>query len=246
MKQLLKEARALFYGWEIAFYLLIWFLANYQFFYLISKERTTSIIVGCIGALFFFLVFTVKNRQLKKYQMHLSELLKYVTNMIFFLQTGENVLHALKETKATVHPDIQNAIEVSIQQLEKEAKLNTNQFEKYDFPTLDQFHQNLKIKYEHGGNPDDLFSQIHKNMIFELKKRDELYRKRRGFAMAVYMLLGMVMGISLMLRFIVGGLWDTFLNVGFAGIGVLLITQVFALLNLYFLQKRSMDISIRY
>ncbi|UZM97425.1 hypothetical protein OL548_19900 [Lysinibacillus sp. MHQ-1] len=31
------------------------FLANYQFFYLISKERTTSIIVGCIGALFFLL-----------------------------------------------------------------------------------------------------------------------------------------------------------------------------------------------
>jgi len=60
------------------------------------------------------------------------------------------------------------------------------------------------------------------------------------------MLLGMVMGISLMLRFIVGELWDTFLNVGFASIGVLLITQVFALLNLYFLQKRSMDISIRY
>ncbi|UZM97426.1 hypothetical protein OL548_19905 [Lysinibacillus sp. MHQ-1] len=55
--------------------------------------------------------------------MHISELLKYVTNMIFFLQTGENVLHALKETKATVHPDIQNAIEVSIQQLEKRGQV---------------------------------------------------------------------------------------------------------------------------
>lgn len=246
MKQLLKEARVLFYGWEIVFYLLLWFCANYQFFYLASKERTLSIIVGCIGAFFFFFVFTLQNRKLKKYQMHLSELLKYVTNMIFFLQTGENVLHAFKATKATVHPDLQKVIEVSIEQLEKEAELKTNQFEKYDFPTLDQFHQNLKIKYEHGGNPDDLFSQIHKNMIFELKKRDELYRKRKGFAMAVYILLGMVMGIPIMLRFIVGELWDTFLSVGIPGIGVLLATQVFAFLNLYFLQKRSVDISVRF
>lgn len=246
MKQLLKEARVLFYGWEIVFYLFLWFVANYQFFYLISKERTISIIVGCIGALFFFFVFTVQNRQLKKYQMNLNELLKYVTNMIFFLQTGENELHALKATKETVHPDIQKAIEISIQHLEKEAVLKTDPFDKYDFPTLDQFHQNLKIKYEHGGNADELFSQIHKNMIFELKKRDELYRKRKGFAMAVYMLLGMVMGISLMLRFIVGELWDTFLGVSFAGIGVLLVTQAFAYLNLYFLQKRSVDISVRF
>ena len=31
MKQLLKEARVLFYGWEIAFYLLIWFWPTISF-----------------------------------------------------------------------------------------------------------------------------------------------------------------------------------------------------------------------
>lgn len=246
MKRLLHEMRALFHGWEIVLYLGLWFFVNYQFFFLISKERNVSIIVGIVCALFFFFVFTMKNKKLKNYQFQLSELLKYVTNTTFFLQTGENVLYALKSAKDTVHPKIQKEIEESIESLEATAVLKTDQFEKYDFPTLDQFHQNLIIQYEHGGDPEELFGQIQKNMIFELKKRDELYRKRKGFAMNVYALVGLVMFIPLMLRFLVQDLWDTFLSFGFAGIAVLLVTHLLAMLNLYFLQKQSIDISVRY
>ncbi|MEG0258563.1 MAG: type II secretion system F family protein [Lysinibacillus sp.] len=246
MKSAIKEMSVLFRGWEIVIVILWFFALNYQFFYLVSKERTISILVGIVCALFFFFFFTLKNRKLKNYQLELNELLKYVTNISFFLQTGENIYYAMKATKETVHPKIQKDIEESIQSLELSAVLKTDQFEKYDFPTLDQFHQNLIIKYEHGGDPKELFSQIQKNMIFELKKRDELYKKRKGFAANVYVLIGMVMSIELILRFMVQDLWDIFLGFGFAGMAVLLLTHLLALLNLYFLQKKNVDISVRY
>ncbi|QNK89095.1 hypothetical protein H7992_05045 [Sporosarcina sp. resist] len=241
-----KELLTLFRGWEILFYMIGWFIVNYLFFYVASKNPLVSVCVGIVGALFFFFVFSYKNLRLKTYQFQLNELLKYVTNMSFYLKTGENVLHALENVKETLHTSIQKDVEKSIQGMRNDAVLQTGHFGKYDFPTLNQFHQNLVIKYEHGGDPGELFSRIQKNMITELKKRDELYRKRKAFAFSVYMLLGMVMSIELMLRFVVPELWDMFLSFEFASMAVLLMAHLFAFLNLFFLQKKTVDISVRY
>lgn len=244
-KKVWKEVRVLFSGWELFFHLIFLFAINFGYFYIVSKNVSVSLVVGLMGGLFFFFVFTTKNKQLRTYQENLNELLKYVTNINFFLQTGENVYYALKATKKTVNPAIQKDIDQTIEGLENEAALKTKHFEKYHFPSLDQFHQNLDIKYTYGGESKDLFGQIHKNMMFELKKRDELYRKRKGFAMNVYVLLGMVASMAILLRLITPELWDLFLSFPVASNLVLLITYGAILLNLYFLQKKTVDISVR-
>ncbi|KYG92014.1 hypothetical protein A0U40_03485 [[Bacillus] sp. KCTC 13219] len=246
MRALFKEARLLFYGWELALYFLVWFLINYQLYYYLSNERTLSLLVGLGGAFFFFFVFTIQNRKLETHQRHLAELLNYVINVVFYLQTGYNEYHALKATRETAHPDIQKKIDMSIESLEKHAVLETKQYEAFDFPMLNQFHQNLAIRYEYGGDAEELFGQIQHNMVFELRKRDELYRKRKGFAMNVYALLGMVLTIPIVLKTMVFHLWDIFLSTGFVSQAILLVTYAGILWTLYLLQQKNMDISVRY
>ncbi|MCT6922813.1 hypothetical protein [Metasolibacillus sp.] len=245
MKQLVKEARHLFYGWELALYFIFWFVANWQLFYFISSNVQLSLVIGVIGAVFFFFVFTIQTRKLTTHQKHLSELLNYVINVVFYLQTGENILYALKATREHMHPDIQKKIDQSIEHLEQKAELQTSQFEEFDFPILNQFHQNLAISYEYGGNKEELFGQVQQNMVFELRKRDELYRKRKGFAMNVYALLGMVLLIPIMLKTNVNSLWILFLEAGFVSQSVLFILYMGILWTLYLVQKKNMDISVR-
>lgn len=244
IKGIVKNLRTLFSGFEILFHLLFLFFANFGFFYLISKHMYTSVAIGVVGMLFFFFVYTYTNKKLRKYQNDLKELMKYVTNMIFYLKTGENVYYALEGTKRTLSGDIQKEINKTIKAMEKRAEIDTEHFRKYNFPTLNQFHHNLHIKYEHGGEAEELFGSILRNMMFELKKRDELYKKRTSFALNVYVLLGLVALMPLILRFIVSDLWDTFLNYGIASIIVLVITYGLILLNLYLLQRKKLDISV--
>jgi len=244
-KDFFKELRVLFLGWELFFVLLFLYGINAGFFYLVTKSIAFSLIFGFVGMIFFFYVFIFPNRKLKKYQFHLNELLKYVTNLTFFLQTGNNVPHALESTKKTVDKEIQKDIQKTIDTLEKDAVLDTEHFKKYDFPSLDQYHRNLMIKYDRGGEASELFGQIQRNMIFELKKRDELYKKRKGFALNVYILLGMVGSMMLMLRLVAPYLWDIFLSMSFMSLSIIGVTYVLILTNLYFLQKHNKDISVR-
>lgn len=244
-KEMFKELRVLFYGWEIILIMLALFAIHYLFYVFVSKNVLFSIAIGVIGVLFFFKFFIYPNRKLKRHQRHLSELLKYVTNMTFFLQTGDNVLHALKSVRTSVHKDIQRDIDRTIKVLEEEAVLDTSHFEKYDFPTLNQFHNNLMIKYERGGNTSELFGHIQRNMIFELQKRDELYKRRRSFALNVYVVLGMVFSMTLTLRLVAPELWDVFLSIPIAPLATMGITYLLLLLNLYLLQKHNLDISVR-
>lgn len=244
IKKVFVNVRALFSGFEILYHLLFLFITNFGFFYLISKEIYTSVAIGVVGMLFFFFVYTYPNNKLRKYQNDLKELMKYVTNMIFYLKTGENVYYALERTKRTLSGDIQKEINKTIESMENRAVIDTEHFRKYKFPALDQFHHNLQIKYEHGGDAEELFGSILRNMMFELKKRDELYKKRTTFALNVYVLLGLVSLIPLILRFLVSELWDTFLNYGITSIIILIITYGLMLLNLYLLQRKKLDISV--
>lgn len=243
--QLLKELRTLFAGVEIVLIIAFLFAVHYLYYVFVSKSVLFSIAIGIIGVLFFFKVFIYPNRKLKKHQEHLSELLKYVTNVSFFLQTGDNVLHALRSSRMSVHKEIRKDIDKTIKILEEDAVLDTSHFKKYNFPTLDQFHSNLLIKYERGGSSADLFDQTQTNMIFELQKRDELYKRRKGFALNVYTILGMVFLITLVLRLVAPDLWDLFLSVSVAPYLTMGVTYLLLLLNLYLLQRHNLDVSVR-
>ncbi|WP_144460327.1 hypothetical protein [Siminovitchia fortis] len=245
-KELFKELKVLFLGWEILLYTVLLFAGHLGLFYFLTKSMLFSIITGLVGTAYFFFVFVYPNRKLKTHEYHLSELLKYVTNMIFYLRTGSNVLHALKATKNTVDKHIQKDIQKTIEILEsKEARLETEHFRKYNFSSLDQFHQNLMIKYERGGDSTELFSHIQKNIIFELKKRDELHKKRKSWATHVYTVLGMVGGMMVILRINAPFLWDIFLEMRAISFTVIAITYLLILINLYLLQKKNLDISVR-
>lgn len=231
---------------EILLLLVGLFGLSFGYFYLISKNNTVSIIFGIVGLLFFFYIYSYQSRKLNRYQEQLSNLLKYVTNMKFFLQTGENVMYSLNSTLPTLtDPSIQKDVEKVVEGLEREAILQTEHFSKYKFPSLNQFHQNLVISYEHGGDPQELFDSVQKNMMFELDRRDELYKKRKAFAKNVYVLLGLVALIPILLRFMVADLWDIFLSYSIVSLAILLITQAAILLLLYFTQKKKLDISVR-
>lgn len=244
-KRFKEEALKMFSGAEIAITMLFWFVAAFLYFYLVSKNVVISIGVGVLGSVFSFLVFTYQGRKLTNYQRNLNDLLKYVTNMTFFLQSGENVLYSLKATKPTLSEKIQEDVQLTIDKLENEAILDTTHFRAYEFPSLNQFHQNLAIKYEHGGNAKELFTLIQRDMMTELKKRDELAKNRKAFALNVYMLLGMVALMPLILRFMTPELWDIFLSFKLASIVILLITVGAIALNLRFLEKHKNDISVR-
>lgn len=245
IKSLLKEIRVLFTGWEILFRLVFSYGLIFGFFFYVTTNLWYSVVMGGVGMLFYFQVFSIPNKRLKTYQFHLSELMKYVTNMSFFLQTRNNVYHSMKNAKETVSRDIQKDIEKSFKIMQNEAVLNTEHFKKYNFPTLDQFHHHLKIKYDRGGDSHELFDKIQQDMLFELKKRDELYRKRKGFAANVYVLLSLVVAMFLILRVFVTYLWKIFLSYKVASLVIISTTFLFIMLILYFLQKKNTDISVR-
>lgn len=245
MKNLFSDVKRLFNPVEVAAYVILFFSVNFYYFYLSSMNLSISLVIGSIGIVYFFFVYTYQNKKLNNYQDNLNDLLKYVSNMIFYLQSGENVYYALRSTQSTVNNEIRQDIEAMLEKLDREAVLDTSFFEKYEFPTLDQFHQNLHDKYERGGDARELFSLVQQNMVNELKSRDELFRKRKGFQISVFFMIGMVGLTPVLLRFMIPNLWEVFLSYQLPSMLILLINYAAILLNLYFLQKKATDISVR-
>ena len=230
---------------ELVFTFVMLFAVNAGFYYFATGNLPVAIVIGIVGMLFFFHVFAYKTRVLKNYQANLNDLMKYVTNVTFFLQIGENVYHSLVSSKVTLNKEIQNRVQATIDTLDTEAVLDTQSFQQYDFASVDQFHQNLNVKYNHGGNARDLFGTIQANMMNELKKRDELYKRRKGFALNVYVMLGMVGIMLVVLRTMVGSMWEIFLSYTLFSSIVLCMTYGAVLLNLYLLQKKVNDIKVQ-
>ncbi len=246
IRNFIKTVREIYSPVELVLLFVVFFGACFLYFHTISENMTTSIIVGVVGLAFFFYYFSYLTKKLNRYQEQLSNLLKYVTNMKFFLQTGENVLYSLNSTLPTLtDKSIKKDVETIIAGLEDDAELKTDHFEKYNFPSLNQFHQNLKICYDHGGDPEELFDAVQKNMMFELDKRDELYKKRKSLALNIYILLAIVAAMPLILRFIVASQWTIFLSYKIISLAILLITLGAILAVLYFTQKKKVDISVR-
>lgn len=245
IKNYFADIWRLFSPLELIIYLGMYAALNYFIFDILIGIPFLSAIMAIVGTAFFFNVFTFPNRKLSNYQNNLNGLLKYVGNMMFYLQAGENVYYSLQSTKGTVSEEIDNDIELTLDILSEEAKLDTEHFKKYNFPALNQFHQNLTVYYDRGGNPKDLFQVIQNNMITELKNRDELYRKRRGIRFNVIFLLLLVAATPIILRFLTPNLWETFLTYSALSIGAVVLTYSMFLLNLFFVQKQATDISVR-
>ncbi|GLY12878.1 hypothetical protein [Pseudobacillus badius] len=240
-----SEAVRIFTLIELVVYPIMYFTLNFVLFYILMKDVSYSLLMGMVGMVFFFSVYTYKNRKLKVYQDHLQDLLKYVNNVVFYLTSGENLFYALESTKGTVSPEIDDGIKQTLSVLEKEARLETGHFQKYHFPGVDQFHQNLQVYYDRGGDPKELFYLIQQNMVAELGCRDDLYRKRRVFRFNVMTMLMMV-GISpLILRFMTTELWELFLEYNLISIMVVTGTYMMFLANIYLIQKHATDISVR-
>lgn len=245
-KSFIKEIKELYHPVELVITFITMFGLNFYYYYTVSMNLWMSLFIGTVGLVFFFFVFSYKGKQLERYQSQLNDLLKYVSNMKFFLETGNNVLYSLTAAQKTIaDPVIRKDIQKIINKLEEDAVLDTKHFERYDFPALDQFHENLAISYEHGGNPSELFETVQKNMMFEMEKRDELYKKRKSFAMNVYVLLGLVAVIPIILRFIVSNLWEIYLSYEIISNIGLLLPYFAMLLLLRQLQKHKTNISVR-
>lgn len=246
MKEFFKNIKKIYKPIELAIIVPTLFLLNYYYFYVTSNNIIWSIIIGLVGLTFFMYHYSYKTRKLENYQQQLNDLLKYVTNMKFFLEIGENALHALTHTASTVtNKEVRKDIEKTIEILEKDASLHTEHFEKYNFPAIDQFHQNLAICYTYGGNVKEIFDPIQKNMMLELEKRDELYKKRKNFAISFNFLVFLIMLIPVLIRFMVSDLWEIFLSYSFMSIATLLFNYFGILFFLYQIQKHKLDISVK-
>lgn len=240
-----KDVKILFSGWSIAGCLLILFAISYAYLIVASGNKWLSLIASLLGSVILFLAFFVRNKKTRVYQSQLTELLKYATTMSFFLRSGKNVFYSLEESKKCVDLTIQQDIEKTIDILQKEARLDTSHFEKYDFPALHQFHRILNIKYEKGGNAEELFGQVLKSMNFEISKRDELYRKKKDIATQIYMLVGIVAIMPLLLASLTYNLYQQFLSYSIASDVIVISFYAAIILNLHALQKKLSDISIR-
>ncbi|MEB9694885.1 MULTISPECIES: hypothetical protein [Bacillus cereus group] len=240
-----QEARLLFSGWSIVGWLAFLFIMHMGYVYILLKDVPISIIAGAFGSVMWFFSFTVANKKVRVYQFQLNELLKYATNMSFFMQSGKNPYYSLIETKKTLDISIQKEIDKTLSKLEEEAKLDTQHFEKYNFPALNQFHKILKIKDEKGGSAREMFGRVIKSMNFEISKRDDLHRKKKGRAQTIYMIIGMVGAMPVILNFMTANIYDQFLSVKGPATILLLLFYIVILFTCKFAQKKKNDISIR-
>lgn len=232
-------------GIEIVVTLLVMFFVNMGGYYFISKNLLVSLIVGLVGMVYVLVVFTIPNRKLSNYQRDLNDLYKYVMNMTFYLSSGKNVMESLRSVEPLLKGNVQKDVQILIRKLEKASYLDATHFEKYNFKTLDQFHHNLNILYTKGGDSNTILKPIQHNMEVELRKRDELYRKRKGMTTAVMVLIGMVVGIIVVISLVVGELWSIFLSYTIASNAILLLSYTGILYNMYLLQRHNKDISVR-
>lgn len=231
---------------QIVLNLLLIFSLATGYLWVITKDQNISLIVGGITALFsfYFILYTDKKVQVENH--YFKELQKYTTNVTFYLQSGYNVLKALETTKETLDPKIEKDINITINELRKNAEMKTDHFQKYNFSSVDIFHQILQIKYDKGGNTKDLFSNINKSINFEIVKRDELFRRKRYMKHKVMVMMLIVLCMPLLLSLTAHELYDTFLSTGIFGMGLTLAIYSGIVISYFFMEKSVSDLAIQY
>lgn len=214
------------------------------YYYLLTRNLAMSAIVGIVFGLACFYSMSFKTRKITVQQKQLNSILKYVTNMIFYLQVGENIKQAYQTALNNSDKYIKKDLLQTIKHLEEDARLVTEHFKKYNFHHLDQFHQNLEIKYELGGDAKELFSPIQRNILFELKKRDELFKRKSRNYSVILIMLGLVLLIPVFLRTSIVDVWILYQQSNLAT-PLLIITLTLIWFTIHLAQKNRTDISIR-
>lgn len=245
MNNFFVEVMSLYTIVELIIIFAFGFAIPFAYYYFLTGYMLTSIIVGLASSWFFFYVFSYKTRILTRYQDQLNTLLKYVTNMKFYLASGEIINNAYEKTiVAITQPDVKKDLQLTHKILNEQAVLATTQFEKYNLPSIDQFHNNLTIFYKNGGDVSTLFDVVQKNMLKELEKRDRLYQQRKSKVSEIHILLGLVIAIPVIVKVMVSSQWVLFNNniIGSTLVMYLTIAGIYYVMAAA--QKHKRDISV--
>lgn len=245
VKAFMKPILRVFTGVQITLNLFVIFLLSAGYLYLTTKDVPTSVIVSIITMFFSFYFMVFIPKKVKRKNKLLKELQKYATNVTFYLKSGYNVMKALESSKRNLDPEIQKDIDKTIAILRDKAELNTNHFRKYEFYSIDVFHQILRIKYENGGKSGDLFTKINQAINFEIVKRDELYRRKLFAKRQITLMMGMVLAMPIILYGFASELYNTFLTLGIFSIGTVVGTYILVLISMFFLQRANAELSLR-
>lgn len=244
IQRIWEEMRMFFPLVQIITTTLLFSLIVGGYMFIISMNSFVSIITGIISGIigFYTLVFIPQKIKLRKENMY--QLQRYSSNMTFYMQSGYNVLDALKNSRDLANKQIAEDIDLIIAGLERKAILYTDHFKKYHFEALNIFHDNLKVMYENGGNPKVLFDKANKAINFELVVSDKLYRKKSAKRKIVYVLMGMSSSLPLIVRFQTKDVYTTFLSLGSISLipSILFISGF--LYSIYRVQKNALDITV--
>ncbi|MEN1969693.1 hypothetical protein WMZ97_16645 [Lentibacillus sp. N15] len=244
MKKLMKSVMELFSVAKIVLFMFLILAGSVVYLYLVTQNITMSVVLGFFAMLFGFHHSVYLPEKLKREQHLLKELQKYTTSMVFYLQSGYNVLQSLNFAKRNLDEAIKKDIEKTMIGLQEKAVLDTTYFDKYRFTSLNIFHQILKIKYDKGGAAKELFTKANESINFEIVKRDELYRRKKFMKMKVFMMMGMAAAIPLVFVFFAKELYTQFLTMGFIAVGINAILFILLQISLFFLQRTATDVSI--
>lgn len=248
MKRKIKKKsplKELFSGWTVLFLLVFYYAVNATFLSMITKNYLISFIVAAPAAYICFKAISLVHKKIENRMLILQELNKYTTSVTFYLNAGHNVLDALRDTLALVHPILQKDINKTLETLSQKAILDTTHFQKYHLTSLDLFHQTLLVKYDKGGQSREIFAKPFQAVQFEISEIDDLCRKKQATAKQVYMMIFFACLISLAIAFMPGDTYQNFLDMPIS-IFVLLAFYGSLLFNLFRLQKDKADISLRY
>lgn len=245
MKVLIKESKELFKPWTILGIVFVLFTINFTYFYLLSESIYFSLIISLISAVFLFLAVIVRKTKTKRHKRIMEEVLQYTASMTFHLKSGKNVIDALKHSKTLVNKSLQKEIQTTIDGLNKDSKLDTENFKKFNFIALDKFHRNLKINYEEGGNVEDTFNPVNDDILFEITNTDDLYRKKNTQATEISIITATVLAIPLTLKIFSPMVWEVFLSITWPSHIVLVFMQLFTLIHINSLTRKLNDISIK-
>lgn len=241
---MIKAARELLGGVQISVYMLIIFAVSAVYIYILTKHVLVSALVGLFTMFFGFYHSVFLPKQLEREQYLLKELQKYATSMVFYMQSGYNVLQSLSRSRQNLDEQIRRDIEKTMIKLQNEAVLDTSHFERYNFPSLDIFHQILKIKYEAGGDTKELFSRVSESINFELVKRDELYRRKKYMRNRIFVMMAITLAMPLVIALFAGHVYDYFLETGIVAISINVGLFLAVLISMFFLQRNVTNISI--
>ncbi|MDF2535166.1 MAG: hypothetical protein K0R18_1325, partial [Bacillales bacterium] len=157
---MIKKVRGLLSLMEIAIFLLFLVTLNFIYQYYLSQNLVSSILFGVFGGVILFISIFLKNRKTRIMQIQMKELNKYASCVVFKLKSSKNVISSIKGIIELLEGQVKRDVQILIDHLDNEQEIKKEHFHRYNFPSINIFHQILEIQYFYGGRATDLFHQI--------------------------------------------------------------------------------------